>query len=63
MAMIKYPEYKYGEIVVLDKEYQNTSKVKVIKQSEPNRIYTTVQSLDKKYKWDVMTNRLTKEGE
>lgn len=58
--MIKYTEYKYGEIVILDKEYQNSSKVKVIHQTEPNRIFTTVQDLSTNYKWDVMTNRLTK---
>jgi hypothetical protein len=58
--MIKYPEYKYGEIVILDKEYHNSSKVKVIRQSEHSRIYTTAQDLETKYKWDVMTNRLTK---
>lgn len=57
--MIKYPEYKYGEIVILDKEYQNSSKVKVISQSDPNRLFTTIQDLENKSKWDVMTARLT----
>jgi hypothetical protein len=57
---ILYPEYNYGEIVILDKEYRNTSKVKVIRQTTPNRMFTTVQSLDSDYKWDVMTNRLSR---
>jgi hypothetical protein len=58
--MIQYPEYKYGEIVILDKEYNNSSKVKVVKQSESNRIFTTVEDLETSKMWDVMTNRLSK---
>lgn len=58
--MIQYPEYEYGEIVILDKEYHNSSKVKVIHQSGPNRMFTTVKDLETGYEWDTMTNRLTK---
>jgi hypothetical protein len=58
--MIQYPEYNYGEIVILDIEFANSSKVKVIKQSEPNRIYTTVQDLETLTEWDTMTNRLSR---
>lgn len=56
--MKKYEEFKHGEIVILDKEYRNSSEVKVISQSEPNRIFTKVQDLKTLAEWEVMTVRL-----
>jgi hypothetical protein len=46
-----------GEEVRLDKEFRNTSIVKVIRQS-PAKLFTTVAN--GKHEWDVMTNRLSK---
>lgn len=56
--MIQYPKYEIGEVVILDKEYANTSDVIVVAQSEPNRVFTTVSNGSDE--WDVMTGRLTK---
>ena len=56
--MIQYPKYEIGEVVILDKEYANTSDVIVVAQSEPNRVFTTVSNGNDE--WDVMTGRLTK---
>ena len=56
--MIQYPKYEIGEVVILDKEYANTSDVIVVAQSEPNRVFTTVSN--GRDEWDVMTGRLTK---
>lgn len=57
--MIQFTKYKEGEIVILDKDYNNGSEVSVVRQSNPNRIYTTVRD-DLGNEWDVMTNRLNK---
>lgn len=57
--MILYEEFKNGERVILDERYHNSSLVKVVAQTRPNRVYTTVED-DYGQKWDVMTNRLTK---
>jgi hypothetical protein len=54
-----YPEYKYGQKVILDKSYANSSEVIVMGQTKPNRIFTTVKDPHTDYKWDVMTNRLS----
>ena len=56
--MIQYPKYEIGEVVILDREYANTSEVIVVAQSEPNRVFTTVSNGNDE--WDVMTGRLTK---
>ena len=58
--MMKFELFKTGEIAILDKDFQNTSKVKVISQSEPSRMYTFIQSIEGDHIWEVMTNRLTK---
>jgi hypothetical protein len=58
--MINFQSFERDEIVILDKDFQNTSKVKVISQSEPSRMYTFVESLEGNHIWQVMTNRLTK---
>jgi hypothetical protein len=46
-----------GQIVRLDKDFANSNEVTVVSQT-PKKLYTTV-TVDGKYKWDVMTNRLT----
>jgi len=56
---MNFPVYNPGETVSLDAEYANASKVTVVRQT-PNRVYTTVKSIDSGSEWDVMTNRLTK---
>jgi hypothetical protein len=58
--MIQYPEYKYGEKVILDAQYANSSVVTVISQTGPSRIYTKVKDEKTGYEWETMTNRLTK---
>ena len=58
--MIQYPEYEYGEKVIIDIEYANSSIVTVISQTEPSRIYTKVKDETTGYEWETMTNRLTK---
>lgn len=58
--MINFQIFEKDEIVILDKDFQNTSKVKVISQSEPSRMYTFVESLEGNHIWQVMTSRLTK---
>lgn len=61
--MIQYQEFKHGEKVIIDKGYQNSCEVIVLDQTKPNRIFTRVKSLDNKYTWETMTNRLTKINE
>jgi len=46
-----------GEIVILDKDFVNSSEVRVIKQTAM-RLFTTISS-DGVVMWDVMTYRLT----
>lgn len=58
--MIKFETFEKDEIVILDEKYRNSSKVKVVGQSEPNKMFTQVTDLNEKEKWEVMTNRLTK---
>ena len=58
--MIKFEIFEKDEIVILDEKYRNSSKVKVVGQSEPNKMFTQVTDLNEKEKWEVMTNRLTK---
>lgn len=58
--MIQYPEYKYGEDVVIDIEYANSSIVTVISQTGPNRMFTKVKDKTTGYEWETMTNRLTR---
>ena len=58
--MINFEVFEENEIVILDEKYRNSSQVKVVSQSEPNRMFTQVTDLNEKEKWEVMTNRLTK---
>ena len=47
-----------GQIVWLDKDLANHSKVEVVEQT-PMRLFTVVRSLDSGYTWNVMSYRLT----
>jgi hypothetical protein len=58
--MITYPEYKYGEKVLIDIEYSNSSTVTVVSQTGPNRMFTKVKNETTGYEWETMTNRLTR---
>lgn len=48
-----------GQIVWLDKDLFNHSKVKVVEQT-PMRLFTVVMSIDGCYTWNVMSYRLTR---
>lgn len=52
-----YEKFEQGEIVRLDKNFRNTSLVKVEYQTK-NRMFTTISVNNSS--WDVMTNRLSK---
>lgn len=47
-----------GQLVILDKDFNNASEVEVVYQS-PKRLFTTIKDPQGSYTWDVMTNRLT----
>jgi hypothetical protein len=47
-----------GQLVMLDKDFNNASEVEVVYQS-PKRLFTTIKDPQGSYAWDVMTNRLT----
>ena len=48
-----------GDIVILDKEFRNSSEVKILSIS-PNGLFSTVQDPSGEGEsWDTMTNRLT----
>lgn len=47
-----------GQVVWLDKDLANHSKVEVVEQT-PMRLFTVVRSLDSGYTWNVMSYRLT----
>jgi len=49
---------KVGEVVVLDKGYNNSSNVEIVGFT-PEEMYTNVKSLDDDREWTTMTNRLT----
>ena len=52
-------DLKVGQIVWLDKKYQNKSKV-AIHSFTPNELYATVYTKNETADmWQVMTNRLT----
>lgn len=52
-------EFKRGEKVKLDVGFANSSTVEVVRQSQPNKLFTRVRSEDGS-EWDTMTSRLTK---
>lgn len=54
-------DFKIGEEVILDKEYNNSSTV-IIARFTPNKLFSTVYAKEnpKKELWEVMTNRLSK---
>lgn len=47
-----------GQIVWLDRDLSNHSKVEVVEQT-PKKLFTVVRSLDSGYTWNVMSYRLT----
>jgi hypothetical protein len=51
-------EFFAGQIVWLDNDLSNNSKVEVVEQT-PMRLFTVVRSLDSGYTWNVMSYRLT----
>jgi len=55
--MKKYETFEVGQLVILDKEFSNTSLVYIVSQT-PNCMFTTVES--EGVKWEVITDRLSK---
>lgn len=51
-------EFNINEIVYLDIDKPNYSEVIVVSQT-PQKLFTTVKSIDGNAQWEVMTNRLT----
>ena len=47
-----------GQLVMLDKDFNNASEVEVVYQS-PKRLFTKIKDPNGDYTWEVMTNRLT----
>lgn len=58
--MHKY--FEVGQKAYLDIGFANCSIVEVVRQT-PNRLYSTVKSLESAATWDVMTYRLTPQNE
>ena len=51
-------DLKVGDIVILDKGYNNSSEVEIVGFT-PEEMYANIKLLDEDRMWVTMTNRLT----